>query len=43
MMRYSGPRSMTRGHFIDGLKHMAEARKHRKLAARVAANERSDS
>lgn len=43
MMRYSGPRSMTRGHFIDGLKHMAQARRHRKQAARDVANERSDS
>jgi hypothetical protein len=29
MMRFSGPRSMWRGHMIDGLKHMREAKRHR--------------
>jgi hypothetical protein len=36
MMRFSGPRSMTRGHFIDGVKHMAEARRHRAKLRREA-------
>jgi hypothetical protein len=30
MMRYSGPRSWTRGHAIDGIRHVLEARRHRK-------------
>jgi hypothetical protein len=29
MMRYSGPRSWRRGHAIDGIKHLLEARRHR--------------
>lgn len=27
-MRYAGPRSMTRGHLIDGVRHMLEGRRH---------------
>jgi uncharacterized CHY-type Zn-finger protein len=34
MMRYSGPRSWTRGHAIDGIRHVLEARRHRKQMAR---------
>ncbi|MBI5231864.1 MAG: nitrous oxide-stimulated promoter family protein [Coriobacteriales bacterium] len=34
MMRFSGPRSMTKGHFIDGVKHMIESRKHARAAKR---------
>jgi hypothetical protein len=34
MMRYSGPRSWSRGHAIDGIKHVFEARKHRKQMER---------
>ena len=30
MMRYSGPRSWRRGHVIDGIKHVLEARTYRK-------------
>lgn len=30
MMRYAGPRSWRRGHAVDGIKHVLEARKHRK-------------
>jgi hypothetical protein len=30
MMRYSGPRSWKRGHALDGIRHLLEARKHRK-------------
>jgi predicted amidophosphoribosyltransferase len=30
MMRYSGPRSWRRGHAIDGIKHVLEARTYRK-------------
>jgi len=29
MMRYSGPRSWRKGHAIDGIKHVLEARKYR--------------
>jgi ferredoxin len=32
MMRYSGPRSVLRGHAIDGLKHVIEGRAHRRQA-----------
>lgn len=32
MMRYSGPRSWSRGHAIDGIKHLLEARKQRRRA-----------
>ncbi len=38
MMRYSGPKSWRRGHAIDGIKHVLEARKYRKKQA--AATER---
>jgi hypothetical protein len=34
MMRYSGPRSWRRGHAIDGIKHVLEARKYRKQMER---------
>ncbi len=40
MMRYSGPKSWRKGHAIDGIRHVLETRKHRKLAeakARAAA------
>lgn len=33
MMRYSGPRSWSRGHAIDGIKHLLEARRHRGRAS----------
>lgn len=29
MMRYSGPRSVLRGHALDAIRHALEARKHR--------------
>jgi len=29
MMRYSGPKSWRKGHAIDGIKHMLEARKYK--------------
>jgi hypothetical protein len=32
MMRYSGPRSWSRGHALDGIKHLLEARRHRRRA-----------
>lgn len=32
MMRYSGPKSWRKGHAIDGIKHVLEGRKYRKLA-----------
>ena len=32
MMRYSGPKSWRKGHAIDGVKHMLDGRKYRKLA-----------
>jgi hypothetical protein len=34
MMRYSGPRSWSRGHAIDGIRHVLEARRHRKQMER---------
>jgi hypothetical protein len=34
MMRYSGPRSWSRGHAIDGIKHLVEARTYRKQMER---------
>jgi hypothetical protein len=30
MMRYSGPRSWTRGYAIDGIKHVLEGRRARR-------------
>ncbi len=36
MMRYAGPKSMWHGHAVDGIKHMLEGRKWRKLAAASA-------
>jgi len=36
MMRYSGPRSMLRGHAIDGIRHALEARRYRKNEAATA-------
>jgi hypothetical protein len=33
MMRYAGPKSMWHGHAVDGIKHMLEGRKWRRLAA----------
>lgn|GEM_PF-816778 len=32
MMRYSGPKSWRKGHAIDGIRHVLEGRKYRKLA-----------
>jgi hypothetical protein len=32
VMRYSGPRSWSRGHAMDGIRHLLEARKHRRHA-----------
>lgn len=37
MMRYAGPRSWRKGHAIDGIKHVLEARKWRREMARRAA------
>lgn len=34
MMRYSGPKSWRKGHAIDGIKHVIEARKWRRETAR---------
>jgi hypothetical protein len=36
MMRYSGPKSWRKGHAIDGIKHMLEARKYRKQSELTA-------
>lgn len=36
MMRYAGPRSVWHGHAIDGIKHVMEGRKWRKLAEQRA-------
>lgn len=41
MMRYSGPRSVLRGHALDAIRHALEARKHR-AAQRRAVEERKD-
>ena len=38
VMRYSGPRSMLRGHALQGLRHMAEVRRIRAVARRKAAS-----
>ena len=37
MMRYSGPKSWRKGHAIDGIKHLLEARAYRKHAEKGAA------
>ena len=37
MMRYSGPKSWRKGHAIDGIKHVLEARKWRRIMERRAA------
>lgn len=43
MMRYAGPRSWSRGHAIDGIRHLIEARRHQKAnAARRAATSEGD-
>jgi len=34
VMRYSGPRSMWRGHFLDGLRHMLATFRHRRRWSR---------
>lgn len=39
MMRYSGPRSVLRGHAIDAIKHALEAWSHRAAARRAAQTE----
>jgi hypothetical protein len=36
MMRYAGPKSMWHGHAVDGIKHMLEARRWRKIASASA-------
>jgi hypothetical protein len=36
MMRYSGPRSVLRGHAIDAIRHALEARAHRAALRRAA-------
>lgn len=36
MMRFSGPRSWSKGHAIDGIKHLLEARKYRTSMQRRA-------
>ena len=42
MMRYSGPKSWRKGHAIDGIKHVLDGRKYRKLAqAKAAAAEKT--
>ena len=35
MMRYSGPRSVLRGHAIDGIRHVVETRRHKRAAERA--------
>lgn len=35
MMRFAGPRSMLHGHAVDGVKHMIEARRHKRADARA--------
>lgn len=37
MMRHSGPKSWRKGHALDGIRHMLEARKYRKQAANCTA------
>lgn len=37
MMRYSGPKSWRKGHAIDGIKHVLEARRWKRDLARKAA------
>ena len=37
MMRYSGPKSWRKGHAIDGIRHVLDGRKYRKLAEAKAA------
>jgi hypothetical protein len=37
MMRYSGPRSWRKGHAVDGIKHVLEARRWKRDLARKAA------
>jgi hypothetical protein len=42
MMRYSGPKSWRKGYAIDGIKHVLDGRKYRKLAeAKKAAAEKT--
>lgn len=44
VMRYAGPRSLLRGHAIDGVKHVIEGRKaNRAAAARAADTDREES
>jgi hypothetical protein len=38
VMRYAGPRSVLRGHAIDGLRHLMEGRTARAAAGRAAAD-----
>lgn len=39
MMRYSGRRSMLHGHAIDGVKHLVETRRHKRLERLAARRE----
>ena len=41
LMRYSGPKSWRKGHAIDGIKHMLEARKWRRQMERDGAEKSS--
>ncbi len=42
MMRYSGPKSWRKGHAIDGIKHVLEARKWRREMERRSAQAAAD-
>ena len=42
MMRYSGPKSWRKGHAIDGIKHMLEARRFKARARQGAASDTED-
>jgi len=39
MMRYAGPKSWRKGHAIDGIKHVLEARRWKREMARTSADE----
>jgi hypothetical protein len=43
VMRYAGPRSLFRGHALDGVRHLIEGRKARKAAATAAADTKKES
>jgi len=42
MMRYSGRRSMFRGHAIDGIKHLMETKRHKREAEKLSARQATD-